>query len=206
MNGTDFTTEIEHLQSRIRELAPVKQHHLSPHMVNGKVPLTVRAARMVVANLEACQDKPGQPAPAAAPQAPVPSLPVNRGPVASEHKNPPPISAFQEMPAGYYATPSLTGNNDYDFWRLDKPESGKWAGRLFVKRIVGGGSGDEMQSFQLSNIQQRLACKAIMDMGPDESQTLFAAEMTRCIDCGRALTDKISRDERRGPTCRNKRG
>jgi hypothetical protein len=116
------------------------------------------------------------------------------------------MSSFASLAEGYYATRSRTGNNDLDFWRIDKPSSGKWAGYMFVKRIVGGGQGDEMQTFQLSNMQQRLACEAIMDLGAEESRMLFAAEMTRCTDCGRMLTDQASRDAGRGPTCRNKRG
>ena len=112
------------------------------------------------------------------------------------------MSAF-DLPAGYYATPSATGNNDLDFWRIDQGK-GKWAGRTFVKRVVGGGAGDEMQTFQLENMQQRLAAQAITDTGIDESQGLFADNLDRCVDCGRALTDEISRAEKRGPTCRNK--
>jgi hypothetical protein len=214
--------------AEILRLAPLKQHRLAADMT-GSRELSPAAGRMVLANLKRCPDRSetqpagdgpwttrtgkqltaaevsGYAAEAERGYNVKPdSREVSRGPVATERRNPPPMSAFAKMSEGYYATRSMTGNNDLDFWRIDKPSKGRWAGYTFVKRIVGGGTDSEMQSFQLSNIQQRLACQAIMDMGPDESQTLFAAEMTRCIDCGRMLTDKISRDERRGPQCRAK--
>jgi hypothetical protein len=218
MNGTSYETEIGHLNARIAELAPVKRHKLSRHMVDGSQPLTVPAARMVVRHLEGCPDRSD-------------ARPAGDGPwttqtgrkltstdvdkladeaehgydVPAERKNPPPISSFLHLAAGYYATPSASGNNDYDFWRIDRPETGKWAGRIFVKRIVGGGTGDDMQSFQLTNIQQRMACQAIVDYGPEQSRMLFAGKVGRCTDCGRMLTDQVSRDAGRGPTCRNKK-
>ena len=40
------------------------------------------------------------------------------------------------IPDGYYATASLTGNNDYDFWRVYRLET--YPGRIFVKRVIGG--------------------------------------------------------------------
>ncbi len=42
------------------------------------------------------------------------------------------------VPGGYYATPSRTGNNDLDFWRVDKPMEGRWVGYTFVKRVING--------------------------------------------------------------------
>lgn len=184
--------------------------------------LAPAAARMVLANLRRCPDKtvaePAGPGPyrtrtgrmltgqdvsALADEAER-GYDVSRETVI--RNNPAPISAYLHLPAGYYATPSRTGNNDYDFWRIDKPESGKWAGRIFVKRIVGGGTDGDMQTHQLDNMQQRLACEAIVGYGLEESRMLFATEMTRCTDCGRMLTDQESRDAGRGPTCRNKKG
>ena len=207
MNGTatmtDYDQRARDMMAEIAELAPrVKSHKLASWMVDGSKQLSYPQARMVVMHLQS-----QLPAP------PVESLRQGIGPVAVSRetsapgqpvKTVPPAMAAFDFPAGYYATPSITGNNDLDFWRIDRPAKGKWAGRTFVKRVVGGGAGDEMQTFQLENMQQRLACQSIVDTGIDESQALFADNLDRCVDCGRALTDEISRAEKRGPTCRSR--
>jgi Family of unknown function (DUF6011) len=185
------------LMAEITQLAPkVPDHKLAAWLVDGSKPLTLAQAQMVLARLRTLTPV------AEAPAAATPAVSRETSAPAPARQVPPPMAAF-DLPAGYYATPSRTGHNDLDFWRIDRP-TGKWAGRIFAKRVVGGGSGDEMQTFQLDPMQQRLACQAITETGTDVAQALFADNLDRCVDCGRALTDDVSRAAKRGPVCRNK--
>lgn len=198
---------IEDLMAEIRELAPHKQHNLGRDMTGSKT-LTPQAALMVLQHLRSRPDVEGYaPAPAAdvsRETATPASISRGTGPVASK-KTPPPMSAFNSLPAGYYATPSLTGNNDYDFWLVERGK-GKWAGSTFVRRVLGGpGEGERKpRTVKLENMLQRLAAQAIVKYGPEDAANLFGDELRCCIDCGSPLTDEVSRAERRGPTCRGK--
>jgi Family of unknown function (DUF6011) len=106
---------------------------------------------------------------------------------------------FPDVPQGYYATPSATGNNDLDFWFVKRPKNGRWAGRTFVKRYLGGtGSIDTPRS------AARPALEAIVALGIEKSGILFADKLGRCMNCGLPLTDEESRAARMGPVCRSK--
>lgn len=103
-----------------------------------------------------------------------------------------------DVPAGYYAIKSLTGNNDLDFFEVDRPVGGRWDGRTFVKRIIGGQNPIP--------IRGRLAIpvlQAITDAGPAEAGILFGQTLGQCYKCGRHLTDEVSRELGIGPTCRS---
>jgi hypothetical protein len=105
---------------------------------------------------------------------------------------------YSAVPGGYYATESLTGNNDLDFWFVKEGTRNPQV--RFVKRIIGGRGGPERVHMSTA----RAALAAILTEGIDKCGDRFADELGRCRDCGLPLTDKISRDERRGPICRNK--
>lgn len=106
---------------------------------------------------------------------------------------------YPDVPAGRYATKSLTGNQDLDFWRVDRPTEGRWAGRTFVKRVIGGKPDSNVRG-----VTAREALNAILAMGVDESRTLFGTELGFCWKCGRHLTDETSRALGIGPDCRNR--
>lgn len=181
---------------KIAELAAGRQHRLAPDMVDGRHPLTPEAAQMVRLHLEKCPE-------ISTPQ----SRQLTAGRVCTTrgaHGVLPQMSAFTSLEEGYYATPSRTGANAIDFWRVDKPVKGKWAGAIFVKRILGGGSGQDMQSVRLNNVQQRLAAQSITELGPEAAAKMFADNLGRCSACGRWLTDDESRAAGKGPVCRNK--
>lgn len=181
---------VQGLMAQIATIAPAKEHRLSRDMVDGSRKLTEASARQVLAHLRKCADKPGEPA-ARRDQEPGEPLP--------------PIGAFRDIPKGYYATPSATGANDLDFWRVSKGRKGsRWEGISFAARVLGGGDGDSMRTVDLSNIQQRLALQAIERAGADAAGMAFAAAIKRCRDCGLVLTDQVSRDAGRGPDCRTK--
>lgn len=196
---------VQEMMAEIAVLAKVKKHHLAPDMVNGRRQLTEASARMALLHLHRCADiaRPDpdgsrMPAPAGASRPA--AAPVQ--PAAPQQPSLPVLAAFKDIPEGYYATVSRTGSNDLDFWRVDKPAKGKWEGYSFARRILGGGDGSEMRTVDLPNIQQRLALQAIREAGTDQAKMAFATAIDRCSDCGRMLTDEISRQVGKGPTCR----
>jgi hypothetical protein len=106
---------------------------------------------------------------------------------------------YDGIPKGHYATASLTGNNDFDFWRIDRPEQGQYAGRTFVKRVVGG-----KPDMNVSRDTKFAALEAILEIGTEVSATLYGRELGRCYRCNRHLTDQTSRRLGIGPECRSK--
>jgi hypothetical protein len=107
---------------------------------------------------------------------------------------------YDGIAKGHYATKSLTGNNDFDFWRVDRPEQGKYAGRTFVKRVVGG-----KPDMSVTRDTKFAALEAILDLGIELSAALYGRELGRCYRCNRHLTDETSRRLGIGPECRSKR-
>lgn len=170
-------------------LASTKQHRLDPGMLSR--PLTTEQGAAIYRNLMRCPDR---------------EVTVTDEAPRPERKALPHISTFKGIiPAGRYATPSLTGNNDADFWEIsyDQPKHGKWAGHSFivVERVIGG-----QPNAELSNIQQRAACQAIVEYGVWDSSCLFGQLLHYCGDCGAHLTKKESRDRGKGQVCWDKKG
>jgi hypothetical protein len=108
------------------------------------------------------------------------------------------LPGVNRIPAGYYATDSLTGAQDTDFWFVQDGK-GKWAGRTFVSRVIGGRSPQ-----RIAYRTQSLAMQAIHDAGVQHSAFRFGQELGRCYRCGRHLTDETSRALSIGPDCRSK--
>jgi hypothetical protein len=213
-------SEIESLMAQITELAPNKKHNLSRDMVDGSRTLGLSQARMVLNHLNKCTDiqRPDpaddrMPRPAGqrfiSPGLATPDNIDRGGSDQAEHRPStylPRLADLKGIPAGYYATPSGTGTNDLDFWRVDVPEKGKWDGFSFARRILGGGSGSEMRTIDLDNIQQRKALAAIRGAGLEAAGFAFATAIGRCRKCGLVLTDDDSRARGMGPTCAAKAG
>lgn len=106
---------------------------------------------------------------------------------------------YADIAPAYYATKSITGNNDLDFWKVDKPSEGKWAGYIFVMRVIGGNPHKAV-----SGREKFRALEEILKAGPRSSATLFGQTIGRCWRCGRHLTDETSRSLGIGPECRSK--
>lgn len=104
-----------------------------------------------------------------------------------------------EVPEGYFAVPSRTGNNDLDFFSVDRPSEGRWAGYVFVKRVIGGHVDTPVRGSEA-----RLALEAIVEYGIEEAGVLYGREIGRCYVCNRTLTDEVSREMGIGPTCRER--
>lgn len=132
---------------------------------------------------------PGQcPAPASVPSA------VDHADLPQRGRKP-----FPDVPAGHYATKSLTGNNDLDFWRVDRPTEGQWKGRTFVKRVIGGRPNAPVRGRTMF-----AALEAILAAGIEEAGTLYGTTLGQCRICNRHLTDETSRALGIGPDCRSK--
>lgn len=121
--------------------------------------------------------------------------------------------AKYDVPSGYYATPSLTGNNDLDFWKIERPTEGKWTGYTFVKRVIGGhddtaiprASRKKVKSEKVnSRVTQEAALAKITEFGTQKAHELFGTELKFCRRCGIHLTDETSRSLGIGPDCRSK--
>ena len=113
-----------------------------------------------------------------------------------------PRRAEWNLPAGQrrYAIPSLTGNNDLDFFLVTRPEQGKWNGWTFVKRVIGGKPDANVPNSQVHRILIEI------EKDPEAASTLFGRELGVCSKCGLHLTDEASRAAGRGPDCRAKYG
>jgi Family of unknown function (DUF6011) len=108
---------------------------------------------------------------------------------------------FPDISAGHYAVKSLTGNNDLDFFRVDRPESGRWDGYTFVKRIIGGHPESRVRG-KWAN----LALLAIQQADPVKAAWLYGQELGRCSNCNRHLTQYASRRLSLGPDCADDAG
>jgi hypothetical protein len=105
-----------------------------------------------------------------------------------------------DVPEGYYAVPgSLLGydKNDLYFYRVDRPTEGQWAGRTFLKSVIGGKP--EWGKFSQKELRQVL--NAILEFGLEEANILFAVELKHCRKCNLHLTKWASRQLLYGPDC-----
>lgn len=101
-----------------------------------------------------------------------------------------------DVPAGRYAVPSATGQNDLDFYRVDRPAEGKWAGYVFVRRIVGGQGDQRLRASEAAD-----TCARIVRAGVRDSLAAYGHAIGECGVCGRTLTDEQSRAVGIGPVC-----
>jgi hypothetical protein len=97
-----------------------------------------------------------------------------------------------DVPAGHYATTSRTGNNDLDFWRVDRPKSG----RTYVKRVIGGQPDTNVRFVTMVQ-----ALEAIVREGVEACRERYAAELGNCWKCNTHLTVGLSRLLKIGPEC-----
>lgn len=101
-----------------------------------------------------------------------------------------------DVPGGHYAVES-TGHNDLAFYRVDRPTEGRWAGRVFVKLVVGGHPDQNVPRGHVAGVLARIAAD------PDAAAR-YGRELGRCCRCNRHLTDETSRALGIGPECRSR--
>ena len=106
-----------------------------------------------------------------------------------------------DVAEGHYAVPSATGNNDLDFYRVDRPTEGRWAGRTFVKRIIGGHPDTPVRGAEARDALERIALDA------EAAALLYGQTIGRCSICNHRLTRKYSRMVTGyGPDCADNNG
>lgn len=103
-----------------------------------------------------------------------------------------------DIPAGHYALDGK-GKNETVFYRVDRPESGKWEGYTFVKSVVGGRSDERVPFARIASILERIEIE-----GVNQSALRYGQEIGRCCKCNRTLTDDESRTLGIGPECAKK--
>lgn len=163
--------------------------------------MTKRQASDVIDRLKAHRDgaaKAPQAAPAAS--APVADRPApSRSAWALWRELAAPLADMGGQHGARFAIDSATGNNDLDFWMVSK-----WTGRngqqMYGLRRWIGGQGPVIVR-QSPEAMVKVA-QAIHAAGPEDALVRFGRELGVCGDCGRSLTDRVSRDAGRGPICR----
>lgn len=116
---------------------------------------------------------------------------------------PPPTTPWltTDLPAGYYAVPSL-GRNDLDFYRVARRPSTRGGGDFIkVSKVIGGRA-----NHQLHRASAQAALDRIAANGSIRSARVYAREIGRCCRCNRHLTDETSRQRSMGPDCYGQSG
>lgn len=98
------------------------------------------------------------------------------------------------VPAGHYA---LTVDGRTRFYRVDRPESGKWAGAVFIREQAG----DEF--YPMRGQRKDIALDSIA-ADPAKASRAYGLSIGRCGVCGRSLTTESSRALGIGPICATK--
>jgi hypothetical protein len=119
---------------------------------------------------------------------PHPSRPAERTPT----RRPMP-----DVPAGHYAVPSKTGNNDFDFYRVKRTETG----RTYVKVIIGGHPEYGLKFGPTIEVLER-----IIKFGIEKSGWTYGQEVEQCRYCNHRLTEYASRKLSMGPDCAEQHG
>ena len=110
---------------------------------------------------------------------------------------------FPNVPAGRYALRALNVSalgNEILFYKIDRPTEGKWAGRLFVKRM------ESDEEILVKDTMQRSRILARIAEDPEGASALYGREIGCCGICNKTLTNDESRARGIGPVCAGKVG
>ncbi len=103
---------------------------------------------------------------------------------------------WETVVEGRYAIPTEEGAiNELAFYKVDRPTEGRWAGYVFVKRLVGP------EEQRLSQKQSAAILAKIGEFGAEKASKLYGKEIGHCGVCGRRLTNDESREAGIGPIC-----
>ncbi|AER48668.1 hypothetical protein ARES_46 [Mycobacterium phage Ares] len=106
------------------------------------------------------------------------------------------LPSAEVVPAGRYAIDTNDGAvNEVAFYKVDRPETGKWAGYVFVKLLVS--DSEQRMSFAAS----KAVLNRIAEVGAEAASARYGHEIGRCGICDRTLTNDESRARGIGPVC-----
>lgn len=114
---------------------------------------------------------------------------------ASAQTAPADAPALPDVPAGRYA---LRTDGVVKFYVLDRPDSGRWAGHVFLKAQASD------EKYPIKNLTAKVEILGRISEDIEGAQKLYGQELGRCYACGRTLTDETSRALGIGPDCRSK--
>lgn len=112
------------------------------------------------------------------------------------------------LPAGTTRYAVENADGELTFMKVDHVDNGKWAGWVFVKQVVGGGSAGYDNEQKLGSQRpgdayrgsfERLLRKVLDN--PVEAAIRYGMELGQCSACGRTLTNAESRANGIGPEC-----
>lgn len=106
-------------------------------------------------------------------------------------------STLESIDVGYYAFPSITGNNDLDFFAIHTNRGVKE-----IHRIIGGHPDQRVNSVERVRVSEYLESLSREELF--NAQALFGREIGKCGRCGRHLTDETSRAIGLGSDCASK--
>lgn len=106
-------------------------------------------------------------------------------------------AAFAEVPAGHYA---IEQDDKVVFLQVDRPETGKWAGKVFVKLQHGDDYTNMSQAAGFTMLGR------IVEQGIMDCSIRYGRELGKCGVCHRTLTNETSRSAGIGPKCAEKFG
>lgn len=104
------------------------------------------------------------------------------------------------MPPGRYA---LMGEDEWWFYQVDKPTTGRWAGYTFIKRLIGA-PGDYRKVDMPQGERNRVL--GIIERDPRKASLDYGKQAGVCGVCSSPLTNPESLKAGIGPICRGKVG
>jgi hypothetical protein len=107
--------------------------------------------------------------------------------------------AYPKIPEGRYATATGPGGK-LQFWLVEVPATGRWAGYSFVSQVIGGQPPQDVRGDPA-----RAALEAIEAAGIVPARETYARELQECWACGTHLSDDLSREVLIGPDCCKRR-
>lgn len=105
------------------------------------------------------------------------------------------VLATKPVPESKYA---LDIDGEVEFFEVKRPSKGKWAGWVFVDRLVGH-PGDWMRYPVKGAAKSEILRQIGQD--PKEAALRYSREFTVCSCCGSPLSDPESRARGFGPDC-----
>lgn len=109
---------------------------------------------------------------------------------------------WPEVPEGRYA---IERDGVLKFYKVDRPDKGRWEGFTFLKSLRGGPHGEPAEGAIKRPDLKRSILEQIAE-DPKAATMRYGVELGECGVCGRTLTDETSRAVGIGPVCRGERG